>query len=320
MKKKLSVFLVLEAVLCGAYVLLGVALPNLFGSMVSFPFAQIGLGLRAMSLTGGLGNVAAIVLYVAACLIPAGCYLRLRIRKQAQKEDLLLMVLSGVLFEVLYLFINPHLQGQYLGELQALMGSELLGAITWSIPAGWAALKILRRCFGAEQENLLDHFKLLLGAVGGFLILACFGTGLKELLSAFENLRSGNTALAGRLGMSYAFLILRYLVNILPNVLLCAILTKAVGLLEEMKREAWSDSVLNQAEALSESCGRMIKFVVVGNVLFNLLQLVFMKQLQVVDAVIQLPLVSLTLAVLLLLMARFIRSHKELKEENDYFI
>lgn len=320
MKRKLSVFLGLEAALCALYVLLGITLPNLFGSIISFPFKQIGLGLRVLSLSGTVGNIVAIVLYVAVCLIPAGCYLRLRVRKLAQKEDLLLMIVSCILFEVVYLVINPHLQAEYLGQLQALMGTEILGAVVYSILVGWIALKILRKCFGAEQGNLLDYLKILLCAIAAFLVLASFGTGLDELLASFENLRSSNTALAGRLGMSYTFLTLQYLVNILPNVLICGIIVKAVALIGEMKQEAWSDAVLEGAEKLSVSCRRMIRIVVIGNILFNVLQLVFMKWLQVVNTVIQLPLATLTLAVALLLMARFIRSHKELKEENDYFI
>lgn len=320
MKKKLSVFLALEAVLCAAYVLLGIALPNLFGSIVSFPFKQIGLGLRALSLSGGVGNMAAIVLYIAICLIPSAACLLADRKKKACGEDLLLILLTVVLFFVVYFSINPHLQAQYLGELQALIGAEMLGIVAWSILAGWGALKILRKCFAAEQENLLDYLKILLMAIAALLVLTSFGTGLDGLIASYENLRSSNTALAGRLGMSDTFLTMQYIVDILPNVLICGVIIKAVELIGEMKKESYSDTVLEGAEALSDSCGRMIKIVVTSNILFNILQMVFMKNLQVVNTVIQLPLTTLTLAVALLLMARFIRSHKELKEENESFI
>lgn len=318
MKKKLSGFLALEAAVCAAYVLLGTTLPNLFGSIVSFPFKQIGLGLRALSLAGTAGNIAAILLYAGICLIPAAVWLMKL--KAAQGEDILLALLSVVLFPVLYLTVNPHLQETYLGEMQALMGTEMLGIAVYSILAGWAALKILRKCFAAGQENLLDYLKALLIAIAAFLILGAFGTGLDGLLASFEKLRSGNSALAGRLGMSYFFLVVQYLVDILPNVLICGVITKAVALIGEMKREAYSDAVTEGAEALSAACGRMIKIVVTTNIFCNLLQMVFLKDIQVVNTVIQLPLTTLTLAVALLLMARFIQSHKELKEENESFI
>lgn len=320
MKKKVFVFLALEAVLCALYVLLGLALPNLFGSIVSFPFKQIGLGLRALSLSGTVGNIASIILYIVICLIPAAVCLLVARKKKARGEDVLLALMALVLFFVLYFSINPHLQEKYMGEMQAMMGPEMLGIVAWSILAGWAALKILRKCFAAGQENLLDYLKYLLLVIAGFLVLASFGTGLDDLLASMENLRSSNTALAGRLGMSYAFLLLQYIVDILPNVLTCGVIVKAVALIEEMKQEADSDAVLEGAEALSASCGQMIKIVVTSNILFNVSQLVFMKNLQVVNTVIQLPLTTLTLAVALLLMARFIRSHKELKEENESFI
>lgn len=319
MKKKLTLFLALESILCAGYVLLGVALPNLFGSIVSFPFQQIGLGLRALSLSGGAGNAAAILLYAAICLIPAAAALVIT-RKKKHGEDFLLILLTAVLFFVLYFSINPHLQGGFLGELQAMMGAEMLGTVAWSILAGWGALKLLRKCFAAGQENLLDYLKMLLTAIAAFLVLTSFGTGLDGLLISFESLRGSNTALEGRLGMSYTFLVMQYIVDILPNVLVCGVIIKAVDMIGEMKKESDSDAVLAGAEQLSISCGRMIKIVVTSNILFNVLQLIFMKKLQVVSAVIRLPLTTLVLAIVLLLLARFIRSHKELKEENESFI
>lgn len=320
MKKKLSVFFAAEVVVCAAYVLLGTALPNLFGEIVSFPFRQIGLGLRALSLCGGVGNVIAIILYVAFCLIPAVADQIIARKKKNHGEDFLLILLSVVLFFVMYLMVNPHLQAEYLGQMQSLMGTEMLGALAYSILAGWAALKVLRKCFGAEQGRLMDYLNILLIAVAAFLTLTAFGTGLDGLLDSFTNLRSDNRGTEDTLGLTYVFLTLQYAVSILPNLLSCGVILNAVEMLTEMKRETYSDAVIACAEKLSASCGRMMKIVVTTNIFFNLLQTVFMKNLRVVNTVIQLPLTTLVLAIALLLMAQFIRSHKELKEENESFI
>lgn len=320
MKKKLSVFLALEAAVCVSYVLLGSALPNLFGEIVSFPFRQIGLGLRALSLSGGVGNVAAIVLYAVFCLLPGLAGLVLVKKQKAHGEDILLLIQSILLFFVMYLMVNPHLQEESLGQIQSLMGTEMLGIVVYSILAGWAALRILRKCFAAEQGKLMDYLNALLTAVAAFLTLTAFGTGLDGLLDSFTNLRNENRGTENTLGLTYVFLTLQYAVNILPNVLSCGVIGHAVEMLAEMKQETYSDAVIAGAEKLSASCGRMIKIVVTTNICFNLLQLMFMKNLRVVNTVIQLPLTTLVLAIALLLMARFIRSHKELKEENDYFI
>lgn len=315
MKRKLTVILILEAAFCITYVLLGQAWPNLFGALVSFPFKQIGYGLRALSLSGGAGNVAAIVLYIAVCLLPTAALLR---KKKWQWEDSLPVVLTLAMFPVMYLMVNPHLQGEWLGQLQAELGTELLGASLWSVVAGYAVLILLRKCFGAEENRLMDYLRWLLAGLAAFYVLGAFGTGLDELLTKIESVRSGNSV--GDLNTTYFFLAMQYMVNILPNILCCGIILDAHSMLGSMKEETYSDEVILSAEKLSYRCGRMLGIVVLSNVGFNLLQMVNMRRLHVVNAVVQLPLDVIALVIALLLMARFIRSHKQLKEENDFFI
>lgn len=315
MKKKMTLFLVLEAVLCAAYVLPGQALPNLFGTLVTFPFKQIGLGLRALSLSGGAGNVTAIVLYIAVCLVPMAVLLR---KKAWQWEDSLLVVLTAALFPVMYLMVNPHLQGEWLGQMQATLGTEIMGAVIWSIIAGYLVLRLLRKCFAAEEHRLMDYLRGLMAVLAAAFVLGAFGTGLDGLLGSIESVRSGNSV--GNLNTTYFFLGLQYLVDILPNILCCGIIQDAHDMLGNMKEEPYSDEVIAAAEELSRSCGMLLTAVVVSNAAFNLLQLLNMKRLHVVNAVVQLPLDVVVLVIALLLMARFIRSHKQLKEENDFFI
>jgi len=55
---------------CVAVLLGGVSINDAVVSILAFPFAQIGLMLRVLSLSGGIGNIIAVILYTIVCLLP----------------------------------------------------------------------------------------------------------------------------------------------------------------------------------------------------------------------------------------------------------
>lgn len=42
----------------------------MFETIITFPFVQLASGLRHLSLSGNTGNIIAIILYAAFCLLP----------------------------------------------------------------------------------------------------------------------------------------------------------------------------------------------------------------------------------------------------------
>ena len=100
-RKLLFALLAAEAVFCLLFSFLQARFSGWFSTLVAFPFEQIGAGLRVLSLSGGIGNGIAVVLYIVLSLIPAALFLRLRQREETCKADFLLPVLSVLLFAVL---------------------------------------------------------------------------------------------------------------------------------------------------------------------------------------------------------------------------
>ena len=64
------------------------------------PFELIGKGLRFLSLSSAIGNVIAIIIYVAISMIPAIYVIYQRKRGRTHKEDILLVAFTGLLFYV----------------------------------------------------------------------------------------------------------------------------------------------------------------------------------------------------------------------------
>ena len=110
---------------------------------LAFPWGSIGVGLRVLSLSGSVGNVAACGLYALLCLLPAGIALR-DIRHRWP-----LVGFSAVLGPALYFLINPGLLAQRMGGLPQEVGVAMLGQLIWPlrwpVPSGccWG------RCIGA---------------------------------------------------------------------------------------------------------------------------------------------------------------------------
>jgi hypothetical protein len=68
MKRKLFVaLLVLEAAACIAFCAARASLSGAFTAAMAFPFEQLGLGLRALSLAGRLGAAAALMVRSPGC-------------------------------------------------------------------------------------------------------------------------------------------------------------------------------------------------------------------------------------------------------------
>ncbi len=322
MKRKLFYLsLSCEAALCILLYLAREVLPQVFTALIAFPFEQIGILLRMLSLSGFSGNIISIVFYLTICLIPAFVLFFLRKKRKLFPEDALLAVLSVVLFAVIYLMVNPGLLSTRIGGSQVLsIGKALLGGIAYSILIGYILLRILRQFFVADTYRLQKYLVVLLYIINILLVFLVFGGQFGILLDFFDSLRAGNTGNEHNLGISYIFLVLEYLVNVLPYILVILVVFIGQDLLRELSIDRYSEASVTVAEKLSHICGLALIITVISNIGFNLLQLVFIKKLLVVNGSVQIPLLSVTFVLAAFLLAQYIKENKQLKDDNDMFI
>ena len=108
-------------------------------TIITFPLEQIGCALRRLSLSGAMGNMIAIILYVLIGLIPCMVWLFLKGKGKNLKEDYLLFPISGFLLLVLYYMINPGL----IPVNEAGGGKLLLAGTFYSVLVGYVVLRSL---------------------------------------------------------------------------------------------------------------------------------------------------------------------------------
>lgn len=320
-RKKFYILLGCEAVLCMLLFLVRESIPGIFTAIIVFPFEQIGMLLRKLSLSGDIGNVFSIIVYVVISLIPIFVLFIYKKRRELCTEDSLLVVLSAVLFVVLYLLINPGLLGNYLGSAEGLiLGKVLLGGMAYSVLFGYIILRILRFFFIADADRLQKYITVLLCVLNIFFIYLAFGAQFDSLLNSMDALRTGNTGAEQSLGMSYMFLVLQYIVNALPNVLNVLVVFAGINLLKELAIDKYSEATVAASIALSRLCGLVLIIIVISNIGFNLLQLIFANVLRVINGTIQIPMLPIAFVLIALLLAQYIRENKKLKDDNDMFI
>lgn len=322
MKRKLLVqILVIEAIICLLLYFVRDRLPDVFTTLVAFPFEQIGLFLRYLSLSGTLGNIFALLLYGLISLSPVILYVYLRRQKEVFTEDLLLFVLSVILFVMIYYMVNPGMMSAVFSvNIPSQTGKAILSLTFYTVLMGFGVLKILRQFYDAGMEKITRYMKILLSFLSGYLVLLVFGEIFGRFMSARDALYSGNTELGDGIASSEAFLFLQYAAMALPYLLNIIVVLSIIEFLDAMGRDRYSEEASLKADALSKLCRKTLTIIVGISIGFHVLQFMFLKTLTVVNTTLEIPFMPLIFILSVLILTQFVRENKALKQDNDMFI
>ena len=323
-EKKLLTILAIEAAACVLFCILRYSVSGMFSSLIAFPFEQLGVGLRWLSLSGAVGNGIAVLFYILLCLIPTGIWLFLRKKQKAQKIDIMLLFLSVLLFFVFYYMINPGLINT--GTIDS--GKWSFGSTFYSVLFGYLLVRGLLQYTEADGGKLRKGIRILLGAVDVILVYEILGSELGSLLQNISSVRSGNTGVTVsggyitlfELNTTYVFLFLHFLIKILPCILNILVIFGARKLLDLSKEAMYQEENIVFTEKLVRFCTLSLIITIVTDVGFNLLQLFFQNQLYQMDYVVNIPVFSLAFVLAIQLFAGYIREMQRLKKDNDLFI
>ena len=295
--KKYLLLLFLEAVgVIGITKGMGVKTEGVF-DLLSFPLEKSADFLGSLSLSGAFGNAIAVVLYALICLIPVFVLLFRISRKTFVKTDSILVLMSAVLFAVIYLLINPSEMGAHgMGEEASMVAFSF-----WSLLVGYLVLKfaeILKNTEGKRTERLLSVVLKIIGAV--FMFALCTLEFTKSEVGIVTVFSALNSVLPALLGIRTVFF--------------------ALDLLTEFSLDRYSENTVREAEKLSRFCILALELTVGVSALLSVLQLRFINELSSVNFSVDIPLVSIGFILLLLMLSGFIKESKALKEDNDSFI
>lgn len=326
-KKRLVIFLFIELVVCLllAFFKKGDS-GRAYASLIEFPLAQLGSILRSLSLSSQLGNIAAIILYISIGFLPLAYLAYRHYRKKKGLEDILLPILSLLLFMILYLMINPSLINRWFGPLTfpgvslAGMGKSNLGGVFYSALAAYLILKAIRNIEQRDTDKLLDILAYLFYIAMAIGIFSVFYLGVGTLAMDIQALKDANTDPAIWLSPSYLFMILAFILENTPTLLLIYIFIVAIRLVEALRVDRYSDEVIASSKKVFRLSKFALLFIMVGNLAFNLLQVICSKYLYNVTYKTLVPLNLLGLSLLMLLVGRYFSQSKQLHTDNQLFI
>jgi len=319
--KPLFITLLITAVLSSLAVLLKFSFSELFGEIICFPFEQIGMGLRWMSLQGSLQNAIAIVIYIVLCLSPLLVFFLPREKKVVKKEDSLMIVLSLVLFYVIYMMINPGLIPMPgVLNMGTLMAKTLFCGTIYSIIVTYFVLRVVRLFFDSETKKLYKYMVALLWITAMLFTISIFGIGLNDSINQIEFNKAANIGTESGLGITYVFTVIQFIVNSIPAIVSIFVIFSGIMLITEFSADPYSEVAIKASENLSMICKTGLTITVCSNAAFNLFQLFFLRSLRNINSFIQVPLFSVVFVLGALIFSKMIMANKTLKDDNDSII
>ncbi|MEG0913619.1 MAG: hypothetical protein RSD35_03545 [Oscillospiraceae bacterium] len=286
----------------------------MFESIITFPFVQIADGLRYLSLSGAAGNIVAVALYIALCLIPLMFFVFQWTKHRLTYTDALLPVVTILMFIILYQLINP-------GLITNAAATKALPCTTlYSVIFTYLILTLIKLFQDKAIKKLCKYFNFLLWAVN--IMLACsavftvtvaFAQSIKDLQAA----NSGNTDL---LGLTYVFMFFGMLADVIPLVSGIVVVFFGMRLVSYFGADRYSEKTVLSANRLSCACKTALAVTVLSTMVFNVLQYAFASQLHQINGNINIPILSIVFVLAVFLFSQIISEGKALKDDNDSII
>ena len=287
--------------------------------LIKLPFSQIGDGLRILSLGGGFGNVMAFILYIFLGLVPIGVLTLILVKKKYRIEDLLLFLMSGLWFYMMYFMINPQLiPGLFVNPEFGSLGKMVFGSTFYSLLIGYLIIKAVRKVKDGKADVFLFLKVTSLIIIFSLVFRICF-IGVFEARSVIESLEDSEI-LGISSGLTIFVIIIKTMINHVPLILNLVILFISMELLDHLKTDYYSPEVNKTAQKLAKICTVSVLAIVSSYMAVNLLQLSFTKVLLISDYAVQIPVSSLAFASAMWLLANYFKKSSQLSDDNKLFI
>lgn len=262
--------------------------------VLALPFTAVGWILRTLSLSGGVGNAIALVLFAAVSALPLLLWKRLG----WDKDDWLLGALVPVLAAVVYLTVNPGLRPEV---LQNDMGDVIYASAVWSVIVTWSVGRLLR-C--VETANLYKALRLFLLICGGCCIASGFGLCIARLREQGQD----------------PMTLLHFGAEAAEQTLLTIVFGQAAALMTELERDPYSDRCVAAGEQVSRWCRRTLRLAVGMDLCLNLGQILLAEGLSNIDISVRIPVLAMAVSFGMMALTKLLVRGKELKDDNDLFV
>lgn len=272
-----------------------------------------GRWLRALSLSGPVGNAGAWAVVLIFTALPAlGLLWRGR-----ERADWLLLLAVGEIFFGLYFLVNPTLLYREI-DVGRMWGIAFSGS-TGATLLAWAVLRGVKRLGGFPSPGrALAALLRWTAVIAGWLAAGSAGYGLWERCAAAIQ---GNTgAEPGQLWPTCLTLAVLALAELAPALLGCGLLLRGGGLARAMESDPFGEETVALADRLSRRCGQVAAASVLVYAGGDLLQMLLFPLLRTTRFTLLFPAATILLAAALGLLCRYLRRAKAVNDDNQTII
>lgn len=290
-------------------------------------------GLRWLSLSSTIGNIAAWILYLDICLIPAFFAFRKKLSRQWEKmrsrhhlklelayplelSEVILIALSIYLFFMMYCFINPGMISNLLPKLVDTDMSDMLpalknliAAVAYSLIIGYFVLK-----FAGSFKNT-DIWKQAERILLFFTILYVSFFSFTLPLNLFQQYEYSIIPEAG-----IFITVIKFFLDLLPMICFVGIIESGIRLIQLLKENKYNESAVKTASLLAERSRATVTVSIVCNIIQNVIQLIFWRELFHANFLLDIPFLPLILGFVGLLIAEYLKESSLLYEDNQMII
>lgn len=288
---------------------------------MTFPWEQLGILLRRLSLSGGIGNAAAWICYLVIGGVPLGGTVWMLARHKACRADILLPILSALIYMGLWFLVNPSYLNIYLFPTElGNFGKYALTAVMDGLLLSWILLKCISGFEKLGKKRLFRSLGILLGIYVAMLSLMVLWQGGVGFVAACIELMEKNTGAQNMVPVSCLFLGLQTLAEYLPRILELVLYCMVLDLLHSCEKEIFGAESYGKVERLKKYSSRFLGAIVLTNLGVNMLQLLFARFLLSSHYAIVFPLWEIIVVLGIGVLSRFYLESRQLKEDNDLFI
>nr|WP_296481358.1 hypothetical protein [uncultured Acetatifactor sp.] len=289
---------------------------------ITFPWEQLGALLRGLSLSGFAGNITAWILFLIIGALPLVICAVLAARHRLRQADILLPVLTIVLYVALWFFTNPTYMDLYLSPIpmEGFSKYSLAAAIICTFLT-WILLRFLHNEEKPERRRLLIGLQMLLSVYALVLTAGSLWQSSIEFIAARQELEEMNTA-ADRmqLNVSTIFLTLQALTELFPSIAEALLLIMAAFFIGSFAKTPFGAGTLSRLEKLKKTSGQILVLILLTNLGFTLLQLLFSGYILNSSYRLLFPLTEIIVVLGIRMLSLLYLDGKRLKEDNDMII
>ena len=277
------------------------------------PFVFIGKQLRSMSLSGGFGNLIAIVFYVFISSIPLWILGYFFFKKKVIKVDyILLPILSIALFMVIYLMINQNLVIEMLPPVLAIpvIDGDLAALRIYNVGIIMTfytllLLYLFARYFIFKKVSI---YKL----VNVILYLLIFTILLKTILIDTSILMNSETSNH----YDTAQEILNYFFKLASTAIIVFILINFQLLSKHLELKVIDTNLFQLTKMISKFSLISIFVIISQYLVINLYQIAFSSEMYNIGFILSVPIFELLLVMIMLLITEYMKRTYDIYEEN----